>query len=150
MNATNSVFAQLTLFGPAWVLFLNALNFTNTQIGFLLSLLPFTGLVALVIAPSVARFGYKRTFVTFFGLRKVAFAGLLLVPLLMPRMSPESLFLYVTLIVGAFALGRSIRLRVGTVGTISGAMRAPHAGFRAESTAVAFRSTQRDVQLKER
>jgi HEAT repeat protein/MFS family permease len=108
MNAINSIFAQLTFFGPGWVLFLNELNFSNTQIGFLLSLLPFTGLIALVIAPSVARFGYKRTFVTFFGLRKVVTAGLLLVPFLLPRLSPEALFIYVALIAGGFALGRSI------------------------------------------
>ncbi len=108
MNATNSIFAQLTFFGPAWVLFLNELHFTNTQIGLLLSLLPFTGLIALVIAPSVARFGYKRTFVTFFGLRKVVAAGLLLVPFLLPRISHEALFVWVALVAGGFALGRSI------------------------------------------
>lgn len=108
MNAANSVFAQLTFFGPAWVLFLNELKFTNTQIGFLLSLMPFTGLVALVIAPAVARFGYKRTFVTFFGLRKVVAAGLLLVPWLLPRLSQEALFVWVALVAGGFALGRAI------------------------------------------
>jgi hypothetical protein len=80
LNATNNVFASLTFFGPAFVLFLNELNFSNTQIGFLLSLFPFTGLVALVVAPAVARFGYKRTFLTFYGLRKCNAAGLLLVP----------------------------------------------------------------------
>lgn len=108
MNALNSVFAQLTFFGSAWVLFLNELHFTNTQIGFLLSLLPFTGLIALVIAPAVARFGYKRTFVTFFGLRKVVAAGLLLVPWLMTRVDSEALFLFVAIVTGGFALGRSI------------------------------------------
>lgn len=108
MNATNSIFAQLTFFGPAWVLFLNELQFSNTQIGLLLSLIPFTGLVALVIAPAVARFGYKRTFITFFAARKLAAAGLLLVPYLLPRLEPGLLFLYVVLVVGGFALGRSI------------------------------------------
>ncbi len=108
LNATNSIFANLTYFGPAWVLFLSELNFSNTQIGFLLSLFPFTGLVALVIAPSVARFGYKRTFVTFFGIRKVITVGLLLVPWLVDQVDGDSVLLYVSLIVAGFALCRSI------------------------------------------
>jgi Na+/melibiose symporter-like transporter len=108
LNATNSVFAQLTFFGPAFVLFLSELKFSNTHIGFLLSLIPFTGLVALIIAPAVARFGYKRTWITFFGLRKVVTAGLLFVPLVLTQFGPEALLAYVTLIVGGFALCRSI------------------------------------------
>jgi hypothetical protein len=34
LTATNSVYAQLTFFGPAFVLFLNELQLSNTQIGF--------------------------------------------------------------------------------------------------------------------
>jgi MFS family permease len=108
MNASNSIFAQLTFFGPAFVLFLSELKFSNTQIGFLLSLIPFTGLVALLIAPTVARRGYKRTWITFFGLRKVMTAGLLLVPFIMTQFGSTALVVYVTLIVGGFALCRSI------------------------------------------
>jgi hypothetical protein len=80
LNAANNIFAQLTFFGSVFVLFLNELGASNSQIGFLLAMLPFAGLVALFIAPAVARFGYKRTFVTFFGIRKIVAAGLLLVP----------------------------------------------------------------------
>ncbi len=108
LNATNSVFAQLTYFGPAFVLFLNELNLSNTQIGFILSLLPFTAIVAPLIAPSVARFGYKRTFVTFFGIRKIATAGLLLVPWVLARYGHETMVIYVTFVVGGFALCRAI------------------------------------------
>jgi MFS family permease len=107
LNATNSVYAQLTFFGPGFVLFLSELHFTNTQIGFLLSLLPFSGLIALVIAPTVARFGYKRTWVTFFGARKVVTAGLLLVPFILAQFGPQVLLVYVSLIVGGFALCRA-------------------------------------------
>lgn len=108
LNAANSVFAQLTFFGPAWVLFLNELHFSNTQIGFLLSLLPFTGLVALVAVPFVTRLGYKRTFVTFFGVRKLFTAGLLLVPWLLAQTSANTTLVYVTLMVAGFALARAI------------------------------------------
>ena len=53
-NAFNSVYAQLTFFGSAFVLFLNYLDFSSTQIGFLLSMLPFFGIVALFIAVSLS------------------------------------------------------------------------------------------------
>ncbi|MEO8608068.1 MAG: MFS transporter [Chloroflexota bacterium] len=108
LNATNNVFAQLTYFGPAFVLFLSELKFTNTQIGFLLSLLPFMGLIAIVIAPAVARFGYKRTWLIFFGARKVITIGLLFVPWVMVQFGTSGLLIYVTLIVGGFALCRAI------------------------------------------
>ena len=58
-NAALSVFVQLTFFGSVFVLFLNQLGLSKSQIGFVLSLMPFTGLIALFIAPAVARFGYK-------------------------------------------------------------------------------------------
>ncbi len=107
LNAANSVFAQLTFFGPAFVLFLSELKLTDAQIGFLLSLLPFSGLIALVIAPTVARVGYKRIWITFFGLRKVVTAGLLLVPFVMMQFGPQVMVIYVTFIVGGFALCRA-------------------------------------------
>ena len=57
LTGFNSVFAQLTYFGSAFPLFLSELHFTNTQIGFLLSFIPFFGLVALVVAPWAAHVG---------------------------------------------------------------------------------------------
>ena len=60
-NTANTVFVQYTFFGSAFILFLNQLELNNSQIGFLLSLFPFFGIVTIFIAPTVARFGYKRT-----------------------------------------------------------------------------------------
>ncbi len=108
LGATNNVYAQLTFFGPAFVLFLSQLQLTNTQIGFLLSLIPFTGLVALFVAPAAARNGYKRTYVTFFGIRKIITAGLLLVPWVMAQFGVNGIFMYITCIIGGFAISRSI------------------------------------------
>ncbi len=108
LGATNNVFAQLTFFGPSFVLFLSQLQLSNTQIGFLLSLVPFTGLVALVVAPAAARLGYKRTYVTFFGLRKVFTAGLLLAPWVMSQFGVNGILIYITIVMGGFSLCRSI------------------------------------------
>lgn len=108
LGAINNVFGQLTYFGPAFVLFLSQLQLTNTQIGFLLSLIPFTGLVALFVAPAAARNGYKRTYVMFFGIRKVITAGLLLVPWVMDQFGVNGVLIYITVIMGGFAICRSV------------------------------------------
>jgi HEAT repeat protein/MFS family permease len=107
-NALNTVFVQFTYFGPVFVLFLNEMNISKSQIGFLLSLFPFMGLVALFIAPMVARFGYKRTYLTFWGLRKVVTLFMLLVPLVVARFGPQAAVVFITVIVAGFGLCRAI------------------------------------------
>jgi MFS family permease len=107
-NAANSVFAQFTFFGSVFILFLSELSISNTQIGFLLSLFPFMGLVALFVAPAVARFGYKRTYITFWGLRKVMTAFLLLVPWVVAEFGTEVAIVVITVITAGFGLCRAI------------------------------------------
>ncbi len=107
-NAMNTVFVQFTFFGSVFVLFLDALGLSKTQMGFLLSLLPFFGLVALFVAPAVARFGYKRTYLTFFGVRNVAAAGLLFTPWVLSRYGSQAALLYVAVIVALFAMLRAV------------------------------------------
>jgi len=104
----NSVFVQLSFFGSVFVLFLSELGLSKTQIGSLLSLLPFSGLVALFVAPTVARFGYKRTFLSFLGIRKMAAAGLLLTPWVLSHWGSQAVLIYVAGIVATFALCRAI------------------------------------------
>jgi HEAT repeat protein/Na+/melibiose symporter-like transporter len=103
-NSANTVFVQFTFFGSAFVLFLSALNFSKSQVGMQLSLLQFSSIAALFVVPLVARIGYKRAYLWAFGLRTLATAGLLLVPLILPR----AVFWYVTTIIALFALLRSI------------------------------------------
>jgi MFS family permease len=108
MNATNTVFAQFTFFGSAFILFLDELNLNASQIGFLLSMLPFFGIVAVFIAPQVARFGYKRTFLLFWGIRKFSAAALLLTPWVLTNFGSSATLAYVTVIVMGFALCRAV------------------------------------------
>ena len=107
-SAMNTVFVQFTWFGPVFVLFLSQLSISKTQIGFLLSLFPFMALVALFIAPTVARFGYKRTFITFFSIRKGITALLLLVPLVVAQAGLPVAVLYITIVVIGFGLSRAV------------------------------------------
>lgn len=104
----NSVYAQLTFFGSGFVLFLNELHANNAHIGLLLAFMPFTGVVALFVAPLVARYGYRRTYVTFFGIRKVITAGLLLVPWVIAQYGYAAALGLVTAVTFGFALCRSI------------------------------------------
>ncbi|MFH1006066.1 MAG: MFS transporter [Candidatus Latescibacterota bacterium] len=107
-ETTNSVFTQLTVFGPIFLLFLNELGLPKVKIGFLLSLMPFCGLLAPFIASMVARAGIKRVFIIFWALRKVVVAFFLLTPWVMTRFGTDTTFLYVALLVGLFALFRAI------------------------------------------
>lgn len=107
-SAANSVFVQLTFFGSVFVLFLSELGLSKTAIGTLLSLLPFTGLAALFIAPAVARFGYKRTFLLFWGIRKMVTALLLLTPWVKSHWGLQFTLVYVAVIVTVFAVCRSV------------------------------------------
>lgn len=107
-SAANSMFSMLTFFGPVFILFLDELGLPKTHIGFLLSLLPFTGLVALFIAPTVARLGVKRVFIACWGLRKAVTALLLLTPWVLSRYGADGAFALVTVVMVAFAALRAV------------------------------------------
>ncbi|MEM7127414.1 MAG: MFS transporter [Chloroflexota bacterium] len=106
-NAANTIFVQFTFFGTVFVLFLDELGFSKSDIGFVLSFTPFAGLIALFVAPWVAQFGYKRTFVTFWTIRKFITALLLLTPWVVMS-SPQLAFLFVAGITALFSLSRAV------------------------------------------
>ena len=107
-SATNTVFGQFTFFGTAFILFLNGLGLSKTGIGLLLSFFPFFGLTALFTSRAVARFGYKRTYLTFWFLRKVVAAGLLFTPWVRSTFGLEAAGTYVAVIVAGFAICRAL------------------------------------------
>ena len=73
----NSIFAIWTFGGSVFILFLNELGLPKAQIGALLSLFPFCGLVALTFAPLAAHLGWKRVYIIGYSLRYITMAGLL-------------------------------------------------------------------------
>ena len=103
-SSANSVFMQLTFMGSVFVLFLSELGLSKTQIGSVLSLFPFTGLIALFIAPTVARFGLKRTFLAFWFSRKLVAAFLLLTPWILSQFGSQVTVTYVIGVVAIFAV----------------------------------------------
>lgn len=104
----NSVYVQLTLLGSVFVLFLSELGLSKSRIGDLLSFVPFAAIIALFIAPRIARTGYKRTFLIFFGARKVATVFVLFTPWILSNYGPNAGIVYVGVIVALFSLTRSV------------------------------------------
>lgn len=107
-DTLNQMFSALTYFGPVFVLFLSELGLPKTQIGFLLSLLPFCGPLALFVAPAVARAGVKRVFLVCWSGRTAVTALFLLVPWVAPQTGAETTFAVVAALVMAFALLRAV------------------------------------------
>jgi len=79
-NVFNTLFVLWTFSGSVFLLFLQELGLPKGQMGVLLSLFPFCGVLALWFAPVATRWGWKRTFLWLYGLRKLVMAGLLLLP----------------------------------------------------------------------
>ncbi len=109
-DAANSVFAYLTFFGSVFVLYLAELGFSKTQIGFILSLLPFLVLVSLFSGPIVDRLGNKRTFLSFWFLRSVVTVGLLFVPWVLASYGEQAALIFVVAITTGFSMFKAVAL----------------------------------------
>ena len=107
-SVSNSVFATYTFFGSIFVLFLNQVGLDKSQIGSLLSLLPFFGIIAVFIAAPVARAGHKRVFLLSFTARTALALLLLLVPVFQAQFGPEATLALIIVAVGAFGLARAV------------------------------------------
>jgi MFS family permease len=107
-SALNSAFCQLTVFGSVFILFLSDLGLKKAQIGMLLSFMPLCSILSLVTAPYVARNGFKRSFLTFWGMRNVVITGLLLTPWYISAFGPQWAFVIIAVVVLLFALCRSV------------------------------------------
>lgn len=109
-DLANTFFIQLTFFGSVFILFLDDLGLDTSQIGLLLSVMPFLGLLSLFITQPVARAGYRKTFLLSMGFRNLFAGGLLLIPLLAGILYPDSLLQYVAIITIGFAVSRAIAM----------------------------------------
>ena len=104
----NMVFVLLTFSGSVFMLFLDELGLDNAQIGFMLSLIPFVGIMAPFTAPLAGRIGYKRMFITFWFWRKFVMAFLLLTPLFIAHFGADKTFYWVAVIICGFSILRAL------------------------------------------
>jgi MFS family permease len=107
-NGLNTVFALWTFAGSMFLLFLSELGLPKAQIGGVLSLFPFFGLLALGFAPLAARLGRKRVFVACYGTRKLVMAGLLLLPLVTDRLGRSAGLAWLVAVIAVFAVLRAL------------------------------------------
>ncbi|MFH1969275.1 MAG: MFS transporter [Verrucomicrobiota bacterium] len=107
-QATNVVFIILTWFGGILPLFLNALGFSKTQIGVILSLPWFFSLLALLVSGWVVRRGVKRIFLWCFGARTIVTVLLGLTPWVLVRYGLSAAFVWVLSVTAAFSLCRAV------------------------------------------
>lgn len=109
-STLTSIFGQLSFFGAMWVIFLNQVGLNKTQIGFLLSIIYLADVVAVFIAPTVARFGYKRTFIFFWLVRYIFLGIIFFTPYVLETYGVQAAFIQITMLVLGFCLFRSIGL----------------------------------------
>jgi MFS family permease len=107
-NVANTVFSQFIYFGAVFVLFLDRLHLSKTEIGFILALIPFAGAIAPFVATFTSRMGVKRAFVVFYAARKVVTVALLLTPWVFFTYGERATFVFVTAVVALFSFTRAI------------------------------------------
>ncbi len=105
---TNNVYIVFTIMGTVFTLFMDKLGFSKSQIGLIISLFPFCGMLALFVAPKISRVGAKKAFLWFFGLRKLISAFLLLTPWVVSHYGSGAAFGFVAFIILVFALSRAV------------------------------------------
>ena len=104
----NSIFALWTFGGSVFLLFLTELGLPKGQIGVVLSLFPFCGVLALGFAPVATRWGWKRVFLLGYGIRKGVMALLLLLPWVIAAAGQTAALIFLFVVISLFALLRAL------------------------------------------
>jgi len=103
-----TIFGILTLFGPLFPLFCNALGMSKTKIGFLLSILPLSFLLSIFIARWIMHCGPKKIVTRFYFARYLIVLLLPLAVWIAKSFGDTSAFVWVALIILFFAVLRAI------------------------------------------
>jgi len=103
-----TIFATLTFFGPLFPLFCDALHMSKTRIGFILSILPLSYLLAIFVSNWVMRQGPKKIMISAYVVRYLIVFLLPLAAWVAARFGHNTAFIWVTLIVLLFAVFRAV------------------------------------------
>lgn len=103
----HTFFLYMTVFGSIFVLFLDELKLDKVKIGFLLSLIPFCGMISLFVAPWGPKMGVKRMFLVFYYIRSIAPFFLLLTPLIL-GINSVAAFMWIAIIIFIVGICRAI------------------------------------------
>ena len=75
-----SIYANLAMAGPVFLLFLNSLGLKKSQIGIVLGIIPFLGVLSPFLTRIQERFGYKRSFLFTSVVRILVLSSLITTP----------------------------------------------------------------------
>lgn len=103
-----SMFGVLTVFGPLFPLFCDALGMSKTKIGFVLAILPFSYLISVFVSDWVMAHGPKRTLIQFYSVRCLFVLGLPLAVWFAKRYGGDLAFLWVATMIFLFSVCRIV------------------------------------------
>ena len=106
-QTSGSVYVNLTMAGPVFLLFLNHLGFGKTQIGIVLSIIPFLGVLSLFLSPIESRFGYKRSYLATAGLGVLVMSSFIATPWVLSHYGTGAALVFIITVITAFAFLRS-------------------------------------------
>ncbi len=104
----NNFFYTWTFGSSIFILFLSELGLPKDQIGALLSLFPFAGLLALIFGTLVARWGRKKVYLIGYGTRKPVMASLLLLPWILSWAGYQAAIIFLFIVILSVACLRAI------------------------------------------
>ena len=106
-DACNSIYLNLATAGSVLLLFMERLSLDKAQMGVLLSLLGFGGMIAPLTSQLGARYGFKRLVLLFNSLRVILLAGMILAPWVAAQYGTSAAFIFIVAVIVAFSLCRS-------------------------------------------
>lgn len=95
------------VFGSVFPLFLADLGLDKARIGLALALIPYATVISPIMAPFVSKWGFRRTFLTVWTIRKFIIAAMLLAPAILATAGPDAAFAWITACIIGFALCRA-------------------------------------------
>jgi MFS family permease len=107
-NGLSTILVDTNFYGNFFMLFLAELKLDTGKIGSILSLLSLCGMLSLVLAPTVARVGYRRGWLFYAWFRLIFAALLLAAPLTEHRWGGGAAFALVALCVVGFGFSRAV------------------------------------------
>ena len=109
-NGLLSVYTNLVFVGPVIVIFADLLGLGKERIGLIVGAIPLCSVPAAVFLPVVARWGYKRAYVTLFAMRKFVVLLLVFTPWVLNRWGTDVAFWFVLSVMFSFGMLRGIAM----------------------------------------
>jgi HEAT repeat protein/sugar phosphate permease len=106
-QTSRSIYVNLTMAGPVFLLFLNHLGFGKSQIGIVLSIIPFLGVLSLFLSSIESRFGYKRSYLAMSGLGVLVMSSFIAIPWVLSHYGTGAALAFIITVITAFAFFRS-------------------------------------------